>query len=213
MDGLGWSDEVDEAAVDVVDDSGDGELWREVWVGAKYVDVVADGYVRVVRVDLVEVARNDTEVASEQVGIVTEAGDSAVGVVEHHQVPVAPGLVTVGLCDESQHEHLLKKVWGDASCDVADDDRFSGVETEDVGGVHARVDAADHDRPQRRGDRTKAAEVGRGVVAIALQQLGDRTGGIRIDVGGRVIGHLALVCSGCVLIAAAGVTVDSRAGR
>jgi hypothetical protein len=61
---LGWSGDVDESGVHVVDEPADGELGGEERVGSECVDVVADGLVGVVGVDVVE-----------SVGIPSKCGD------------------------------------------------------------------------------------------------------------------------------------------
>jgi hypothetical protein len=70
--------------------------------------------------------------------------------LKNDQVKLAGRIASFPLSYPTQHPHGLQRSWSDSPTNIADHDRFSKLETEQVSRVDARINAANDHGPQGR---------------------------------------------------------------
>src|SRR5215467_11484228 len=154
----GRVDVLDEPGLDVVDQAGHEPARRKSMPGHGGVD--SHRRIRVADRLVLQLFCRDLEERGELIGVVREAGDTAISVVQDHQVPAPRGLA---LAKPAKQGPLAQRRRGDPPADVAHDDTFTELETEYITRVDPGVDAAEHlqgvaGRERKAGERPRRGE-------------------------------------------------------
>ena len=182
----GGDERLHQAGGDVVDVPGDGDAWGDRGCGAQAFDVSGDGR-RGVEDGVFEQGRffdGDPLGVAAAEGVVGERAGSALGVVDYGDLEQrAVGQSGLGgLADEGD---ILDHLRGDPPADVADDHRIAEAEVEEVRGIHARIEARDHEQGQVGEDDGAVVAAGGGEGAVAFER-GLDVGGARLAGAGQL---------------------------
>ena len=168
-----------QAGDDVVDMPGDGDAWGDCGGGAQASTsrvTVARGRGR--RDHAGSIFGGDALGIAAAERVVGERAGSALGVVDYGDLEQrAVGQNGLGgLADEGD---IIDHLRGDPPTDVADDHRVAEAEVEEVRGIHARIEAGDHEQGQVGEDDGTVVAAGGGEGAVAFKH-GLDVGGARL---------------------------------
>src|SRR5947199_6165085 len=91
----------------------------------------------------VQKSRVDTEKVGQSLVLILHSQDSAISVLQDHEIPALVEVAAGCLRQLPQQHKLVEHRCRDASADIADHCRFAQLEPEDLGWIDAWVNAAD----------------------------------------------------------------------